>query len=302
MFTSMTLLRRIAAATIVAGLSHPVAAQTAKGSGYTTTLTTDSGGVKHTMSMKFEVLDSKLLMSIQADASGTPVDMQTIIDTVAGTMTNVMPAMRMVTIADRSIMKMAAAPAPAYAIEIGPNPTAEMVDLGPGEPILGHATKHTRVTLTYTLKITIGGETCSKPSRDVSDVWTTTEVQLPDLPSAIQRFTGASLPAASLKQLDSLRNKTIKGMALRRTGTTVTTGPTGDTLRVVSSMEIAAMSPGTVDPGDFEIPSDYRVMDMRETMAGMDPAVMQEAIYKAQLAAGDKMKALLCGGADVRKP
>jgi hypothetical protein len=299
MFRCMTLLRRIAIATIVAALSHPIAAQTAKGSGYTTTITTDSGGAKHTMSIQLELLGSKMSVAMRSDAMAGPlVDMRSIFDTIAGTVTTIMPVQRMVMIAPRpKVTGMQP-----YTMELEGTPSVETVDLGAGETILGHATRHSRQSIAYTMKITVGGESCSKPTKEESEVWTTTEVQLPDLTAAIQRFTGATLPISQMKQLDSLRNKTVQGMMLRRIGTTKTTGPAGDTLLVVAKMELAALNPDSVNPQDFEIPADYRVMDMRETMANMDPGAMEEAIFKAQLASGDKMKATLCGASATRKP
>lgn len=296
--------RRVLTVLLFAAFSGALPAQSSHGAGYTTVTTTDSGGRKTTTSTGMEVLGAKFRTSIRSDiAPGVPVDVYTIIDSVAGTVTSVMPAQSMVMIMPRSIMQSSALPP--FTIDFDGTPTVNVVDLGAGERILGLATHHYRQTVSFSMKVTIGGETCSRPRREVADVWTTSDVALPDLSGAVQRFTGATLSVPTTAfglKLDSIRKMMVKGTMLRRVGTTTAIGPTGDTLHITTTMELTALNPDSVSAADFDVPTGYKVMDAREMMAGMDPAVLQESQFKTQLMVADKMKQLLCGAAENRKP
>ncbi len=304
MFLRMTHLTRFSAAAAsaacLAAFAVPLAAQSSRGMGYGSSITIDSGGVKHTMTTRLETLGGKVLVGVKSDASGGPaLEMVTIVDTVAGTITNVIPAQSMAMILPRSMGKMNA---PAYSMELGPNPTVELVDLGAGDAMLGHATRHARMTVAYTTKITVGGETCTRPTREVADIWTATDVQMPDLMGALKSFMGSAAMPGAATVLDSLRNKTVKGTILRRSSSAaIAVGP-GDTLRVGTSVEMTSLSPNAIDPRDFDVPSGYRVMDMRAMIGNMDPAAMQEALFQAQLGAADKLKGILCGSNSTRSP
>jgi hypothetical protein len=43
-------------------------------------------------------------------------------------------------------------------------------------------------------------------------------------------------------------------------------------------------------------------MDMRATMANMDPGAMQQSMSEIQSRMAETMKKSLCGGSDTRKP
>lgn len=285
---------------LAATLPAAVAAQSARGTGYTTEMTTDSGGRKITTSIQMAELGAKFLTRIKSDGAGQPVEMFTVIDSVAGTVTQVMPAASIAMIVPASLMKQGAQPN--LTMEMQGSPKVDVVDLGAAEPILGHATRRSSQTLAYTIKVTVGGESCAKPIREVADVWTTGEVQLPDLTSAVQRFTGTDASSPFARFLDSLQSKTVKGTVLRRAGTSTTVSGQGDTLRVISTMQVTALNLDGVDPREFEVPDGYRVMDMRDQMAAMGPGAMQEAIFAAQLKAADKIKAILCPSGGAQKP
>ncbi len=292
---------------MLAAIPAALSAQTtapSRGMGYTMVMTIDSGGAhKTTMSMLTETLDSKFRITIKSDAvAGAASEIQMIIDSLAGTMTNIMPAQSMAMIMPTSMLKQGQAALPAYSMEMAPNPVVSITDMGVGEPILGHATRHYHQTFSYSMKIIVGDESCVKPSREVADVWTTTEVNFPNIMGAIQRFTGAKTPSGFAEKLDSLQNKTLKGMMLRRISTVSTTSASGDTLRVTTSMEIAALKSEGIDSSDFDVPSGYNVMDMRATMAGMDPSAMQQSMSEVQSRMAETLRKSLCGGSDTRKP
>ena len=290
-------------AAIPAALSAQAAAAP-RGMGYTMVMTTDSGGGrKTTFSIGAEVLGGKLRISMKSDAIvATPVDTYMIVDSVAGTLTSVIPAQSLAMVMARPMMSQIAAMPQPVGVEMESSPINTITDLGEGERILGFATHRFRQAMEYTLKITVDGQTCAKPSREVSEIWTTTAASLPDLTSAIQKFMGTSLPVGFTSKIDSLRNKTVKGTQLRRFTTITTPSSTGDTIRVHSTMEVTALKPDSVDAGDFEVPAGYNVMDTRASLADMDPAAMQQAMASAQATQAARLKNSLCGGSDTREP
>ena len=152
-------------------------AQSPHGAGYTTVTTSDTSGHKTTTSLRTEILGDKYLSTITSNGGPRPVEMTTIIDSIAGTMTSIMPAQSMAMIMARSLLQ--ASPMSGITIDFDGQPTTEVVDLGAGERILGYATHHYRNTAAYTMKVTIGGETCTRLSHDVAEVWTTDDVEAP---------------------------------------------------------------------------------------------------------------------------
>jgi hypothetical protein len=295
---------KFAAGLLIAALPCALAAQLASGMGYTMTTTIDSGGRKHTSSIQTEVLGSKMRIAMKSDfTAATPVEFFQLWDSTAATITQVMPSASMAMIMPSSLISSAGMTHPALSVEIDSGPKSEIVDLGAGEKILGFATRHYRQTLAYTMKITIGGETCRKPTRAVSEFWTTSEVKLPDLSGAMQRFTGGAgmgVSASFTSTLDSLRKQGIHGTVLRTIGTATSIGAAGDSLRVTTTTEISAIHPDSVDAHDFEVPAGYNVMDMRDTMASMDLGALEQSMFAAQLNISDRLKKSMCGGAGTR--
>ncbi len=292
------------AALIICALPVALSSQvapSAKGAGYTMVMTTDSAGKKTTMTMGLETLGSKFRMDMKSDAMpGAAMEVSTIIDSLEGTMTNVMKAQSMAMIMPMSMIKQQALTAPPYTLELAGTPALETKDLGAGEKMLGHATHHSRQTMTYSMKFTMGDVTCLKPSREVADVWTTDEISLPDLTDAIQRFTGAGKQGAFAQTLDSIKKKSVKGTTLKRVGVSSTVGAAGDTLRITNTMEMAALKSDSVSPADFDVPPGMNVMDMREQMKNMDMGMMQEAVFSAQLKMADRIKQQFCGTAGAK--
>jgi len=149
---------------------------------------------------------------------GGALDMYTIIDTAAGTFTTVMPALSMVHVASAAMFAdIGSTPDP---IDMADNPTSDVVDLGIGEPILGHATHHYRQTVTYVRKLTVGGETCAWPATEVEELWVTTEAGVPDMTAFLGRVAPAAGRDQFTRKLAVLKSAKIKGVVLRRIGHT----------------------------------------------------------------------------------
>ena len=210
----MTLIRRLLRGLLLATLPGALAAQDAHGLAYSAEIVIDSGGHKNTVSMRFEVLRTKFRMSTKADVAGAPLDMYMIIDSAAGTFTTVMPAQSMVNVASSSMLNDPAAAG--YSMELAGVQKFDVVDLGAGEPILGHATRHYRLTASYVARTIIGADVCSNPTRGVTDFWTTREINAPNMLASMRRFLPVSGRGPLTGKLDSIRIAQIKGVVLRQ--------------------------------------------------------------------------------------
>jgi hypothetical protein len=292
------LVRRLLPCVLLALLPGALAAQSTRGGEYAMSVATDSGGRKTTMSMDFKLLGSKLRMSVKSEmAAGPMVDMYIVIDSVAGTMTTVIPAQSIAMVMSSSILSDSTMTP--YTMAFAGAPKFDVVDLGPGEPILGHATRHYRQTVAYVQKTTFGADVCSNSVNEVAELWTTTEIDAPDMMMAMMRFTPAAGRAALVETLDSLRRAKIKGVILRRTSTGSIFTPAGDTMTVRTSWDLTALKPGSVDSTDFDLPLGYTVMDTRQAMAGMDPDIIKQGMVAGQAHLAEELKKTVCGG---RKP
>ena len=286
---------------LFAAVPFALAAQQAPGKGYTMTTVIDSGGRKMTMIMQLETMGPRLRTYMKSDMiAPSPVEVVTIFDSTASTFTTVMPKQSMVMIASTSMVHDAGG-RPPYTSEFTEGPKSEVVDLGAGEKILGYPTRHYRQSLSYTLKFTIGDETCSMPHAEVDDVWTTTAVKLPDLTGAIKGMAGATAAAGAAGKLDSL-SKAVPGVALRRIGVSRSKTAAGDSLRVTTTMDITAIHTDSVDARDFEIPAGYNVMDMSKSPIDMNSDAMKQVMESSRSKAQEQLKKSMCGVSDTRKP
>src|ERR1019366_8161357 len=159
----------------------------------------------------------KLRMSMKADVAGAPLDMYMIIDSAAGTSTTVMPAQSIVNVASSSLLNDPAAAG--YSMELAGVPKFDVVDLGAGEPILGHATRHYRLTASYVTRTTIGADVCSNPTSGVTDFWTTSEIDAPNMLASMHRFFPGIAGMPMAETLDSIWKEKIKGVVLRHVAT-----------------------------------------------------------------------------------
>jgi hypothetical protein len=302
----MTLIHRILPGLLLATLPSALASQgaqdtqNAQGLAYSMAVAIDSGSHKTSMAIAVEVLGSKLRMSTKADIAGAPFDMYMIVDSAAGTFTTVFPAQSMVNVASSSLLSDPAAVG--YSMELAGVPKFDVVDLGAGEPILGHTTRHYRLTASYVTRTTIGTDVCSNPTSGVTDFWTTSEIDAPNMLASMRRFFPGVARDPIVGSLDSIWKVTMKGVVLRQvaTGSIVLAGE--DTIHVRSSWELTDLKPGSVDPKDFEIPQDYRVMDMREMMPGVDPEILKQAKDAAQASLRERYKKQFCGSSGAGNP
>jgi hypothetical protein len=150
-------------------------------------------------------------------------------------------------------------------------------DLGPGEAILGHPTHKYRLKQNYTLNMSTMGMQQSTRTESTTETWMST-----DFPEAeLRAFEGfnktfgqsaggiAAMGGEGMKKLnEELQAKMPKGFPLKQIVTgTMTMQGRSQAMR--TTMEVASMSKGTLEPSLFEIPEGYKVNDMTKMLQEM---------------------------------
>jgi hypothetical protein len=184
-----------------------------------------------------------------------------------------------ITPSQRTAMIMAQSMVTSFAPSFTENLTGHTVeDLGPGEPILGHATRHYRVTTTGTFEISMMGEKCSAPLNATSEHWIAPDVDLglTDTLGSGSPFGSGVNPIGKMKRT-GVPSTMPKGGVLRSIAKSQRKGPDGSQLTVTSTTQVTELVQGPLDSSVFAPPADYRVMDMRQMMANLPPGAMEAA-------------------------
>ena len=257
------------------------------------TYSTDSGIPRHnaTVTVRARVLKDKFRFTMTGTAAAA-FGNYTIIDSAAGTVTTVFPKGKLVLLSN--LKSTISGTAPIITVEIHVNPGYAMEDLGSGEPILGHATHRYRETLPYETHVTVGGDSCTRHRRAVSELWVTPDSGVPDIEASIRNIgsgIGSIVSSNALKTLAETRGSRIHGVVLRRTTTSIDPLAVNDSLAIHTRWEITELKRDAIDASDFEAPSGYKVNDMRKMAPGMDSSV-RRAIA---LDSGRSIRKRLCG-------
>jgi len=262
--------------------------------GTTVTIQTriDSGGTTKPVdrSMRRLTAGNRSRMETARTSGGVAVDgAETVIVIFRGddsTMITLTPS-------QRSAMIMAPSMVSSFAPAFTENLTGHTVeDLGPGEPILGHATRHYRVTTTGTFEIAMMGEKCSAPLNATSEHWIAPDVDLGLSDSLGNPFTSGMSPTISMKRT-GVPATMPKGAVLRSIAKSQGKGPDGSPLAVTSTTEVTELVKGPIDSALFAPPADYRVMDMRAMMANLPPGAMEAAsAQQAKMVVANACKAV----------
>ena len=257
------------------------------------TYSTDSGIPRHnaTVTVRARVLKDKFRFTMTGTAAAA-FGNYTIIDSAAGTVTTVFPKGKLVLLSNSK--STISGTAPIITVEIHVNPGYAMEDLGGGEPILGHATHRYRETLPYETHVTVGGDSCTRHRRAVSELWVTPDSGVPDIEASIRNIgsgIGSIVSSNALKTLAETRGSRIHGVVLRRTTTSIDPLAVNDSLAIHTRWEITELKRDAIDASDFEAPSGYKVNDMRKMAPGMDSSV-RRAIA---LDSGRSIRTRLCG-------
>jgi len=150
----------------------------------------------------------------------------------------------------------------------------EFEDLGAGEKILGHATRHVRVTTIGTFEITMMGQTCKGPWNEVKETWVAPDV---DLQTDVDPY-GSIIALDSIEGQLGLADKNMpKGAALRTIERSVEPDSTGKPDTVTSTSEVVDLTFGPLDASIFAVPADFQTLDLRS-------AGMMDSTTKANMA------------------
>jgi hypothetical protein len=261
------------------------------------TYSTDSGipGHNATVTVRARVLKDKIRFTMPGTAAAA-FGNYTIVDSAAGTVAKVFPKGNLVLL--WSSKSGISETAPIIKVEVHVGPGYAMEDLGGGEPILGHATHRYRETLPYETHVTVGGDSCTRHLRTVSELWVTPDSGVPDIEAPIRinaNGIGSIASSNAFKTIAEARGSRIRGVVLRRTTTSTNPLAVNNSLAIHSSWEITELKRHAIDASEFEAPSGYKVNDMRKMAPGVDSSV-RRAIA---LDSGRSIRKRLCGNGGV---
>lgn len=248
---------------------------------YTMNMTTDSGDAAHrsSIAIRYQVMGHTVRMEF-VQVSNLPV--ATGAEGIYQLMNSADSTMTMVTPKDRAAMVMNVG-GMLGGRDIKPkivqHPTkSQTEDLGAGEKILGHATRHVRTTSEGTVEVTMMGQTCTGKLNNVSEMWIAPDVDLKVAMDATSKTMNGTLGIADDDAPGAAPSPLPAGTPLRTV--TRTTGPNaqGRTVTVTTTMEYVELAHGPLDPSLFAVPSDYRVTDMRRMMANLPAGMIDSAM------------------------
>jgi hypothetical protein len=252
-------------------LSVPASAQSRDGWTYTTiTIDSSNAGSRISRRVRYRMAGTAYRtddLPMSGSATGTVEGPYEIVNRADTTMTMVMPLTHMAMVMGRnSFPRPSSSLVPRFVRHLAKN---EFEDLGAGEKILGHATRHVRVTTIGTIETTMMGQTCTQPLDEVTETWVAPDVDLPPADAN---------PYGSIMGLDSIAvqwaDKNMpKGAALRTIRRSVVPDSTGKPNTVTSTSEVVDLTFGPLDASIFAVPADFDTMDMRS--AGMMDSTMK---------------------------
>jgi hypothetical protein len=254
---------------------------------YTVNMTVDSGaGKRVSMAMKHQV-SANILRTEFVQMSGMDIPggidmdgMYTLMNGADSTTTTVVPSQHMAMVMNpMAMLGQAGYGRPEVSTDAK---SSNILDLGDGGRILGHPTRHIRVTTSGSMTMKMGGRICRTDVSGESELWIAPDVDLaPAMQMEMKQYTqvyGGAVPTVTTSD----RTPSLpKGTPLRTIMKQVAGGHT-----ISTTMEYVEMSPKPMDPALFAVPSDYKTMDMRKMMAEMP--MSKEIMDSAMVAASEK--------------
>lgn len=133
--------------------------------------------------------------------------------------------------------------------------TVTLNDIGPGEAILGHPTRH--------YKMTFESKGSSSPDNGVVELWMATDMN--DIAAGYKKFGEAFgnsfFSGGSEKKGDAIADKMPAGLPLRMTVSGTSTNGSE-----MMKMEVTKAEKSKFDDKDFEVPAGIQLMDMSGLM------------------------------------
>ena len=184
-----------------------------------------------------------------------------ILDSGSSTMTFVMPTQKMAMEVDLSSFG-----ALAQIIKRDVADASSLVqDLGPGEQILGHPTRHVRTVRAYTMRISSPFDSSTSRVETETDEWRATDLAIGDaLAPLLSRsaFNGTLPSASGAPGGSSPSTDTIpKGFTLREAVKSRTTASNGRVTATAIRMEVRDLQRAEINDDTFAVPADYRIMN-----------------------------------------
>ena len=253
-------------------------------------ITIDSGkpNQRVSMAMRHQVTPARLRMEIvQVSGSAATNDaegMYTVVNDADSTITSVMPSQHLATVMGlTSTLGLGSGAAPKTEEHLTKN---KLEDMGAGERILGHATHRYRTTTAGTLDITIMGQTCTKPFDGVTEMWMASDVDLQPAMSATLKHFGAGQLEDLEKRLRAAPTARPQGTALRTVSKIDQHDEAGNPITVTTTMEFVELEHGPMAASAFDVPPDYKTMDMRTMLRNIPPGMLDSMtrVQSAELA------------------
>jgi hypothetical protein len=245
--------------------SVPASAQSRDGWTYTT-ITIDSGkaGSRVSRRVRYRMAGTAYRtddLPMSGSAAGTVDSVYEIFNRGDSTMTMVMPLIQMAWVMGRnSFPRLNSNLVPKFVRRLTKK---QFEDLGAGEKILGHATRHVRVTSVGTIETTMMGQTCTQPVDEVWETWVAPDVDLP--PADADPFESSIIIGLdSIGVQVELADKNMpKGAALRTIRRSVEPDSTGKPITETTTTELVDLTFGPLDASIFAVPGDFQTIDAR---------------------------------------
>lgn len=262
-------------------------AQAPVGWTYTMNMTTDSGGTakRSSMATRYSAIPGKVrteFVQVSNNPSASMIEgAYQVLNAADTTVTMIMPQQHsaMIMSIGSALSKMGPTKYESHVTQ------SHVEDLGVGERILGHPTRHVRVTSAGTLDITIGGESCTASLNSTSEMWIAPDVDLREMFESYSRVYRSIIdqePEVSADASSTLPHGTALRTITRKPGVTADGRPT----TVTTTMEFVELTHGPIDPVQFAPPPGMQVMDMRAMMKDIPADALDAAMAKAKQSGG----------------
>ena len=264
------------------------AQQAASVPGWTVTvnIVTDFGdlGRGDTTTMRHRIADHRLrweVVRVRKSSGPVPVDgMYVIVDMADSTMTTVMPAQHMATIGrlDRIDERRAA-----LNLSTAEHLTqSDLEDLGDGGRILGHATRHYRLTTEGTAAMTVAGQTCAQRVHYVTEMWLAPDVDFGPISGAMSQHIGDGTGPSDHYSKQTGVNRAVlpKGTSLRTIIRQPGAGAGGRGIAVTTTVETVELARAPLDASAFSVPAEIPTTDLMQGMAQLPAAARDSAMKR----------------------
>lgn len=264
---------------------------------YTTNMTIDSGGVanRSSVAIRSYIMGGKLrIESVQVSnmAGADEVEgMYQILNAADSTMTMVMPTRRAATIMNVGGLGAGRPLVPQIEQHVK---NSQVDDLGPGEKILGHATRRIRVTSEATVSVKLMTQSCTGVRNSVSEMWIAPDVDLSDALGEMSKTMTATLGPMGVPETSGSAEGMPKGTPLRTIAHVKGVNAHGDPITVTTTMEYVGLTHGPLDPSLFAAPAEFKVTDMRQLMASIPAGMLDSAMDAGASSAGSGAMRAVC--------